>query len=71
MNVIFFEMTDPDKSASATLAANSDVLCERAALTLDNAGAFHDAEVISTALESSLAPGFPDQARTGGSPWQT
>jgi D-lactate dehydrogenase len=61
MEVIFFEMADQDKSATAKLAANSDVLCESAALTRDNAGAFHDAEIISTALESSLAVGLLDQ----------
>ncbi len=61
MKVIFFEMADSDKSAAATLAANSDVLCESDALTRENAGAFHDAEIISTALDSSLAPGLLDQ----------
>ena len=61
MKVIFFEMANSDKSAAATLAANSDVLCESDALTRENAGAFHDAEIISTALNSSLAPGLLDQ----------
>ena len=61
MKVIFFEMADQDKSATTKLAANSDVLCEKAALTRDNAGAFHDAEIISTALNSSFAVGLLDQ----------
>ena len=61
MKVIFFEMADSDKSAIATLAASGDVLCESAALTLENARSFRDAEIISTALDSSLAVGLLDK----------
>ena len=58
MKVIFFEMADCDKSATGTLAENNEVICESAALTRDNVRAFHDAEIVSTAMDSSLDIGF-------------
>jgi D-lactate dehydrogenase len=61
MKVIFFEMADTDKSAIATLAGNSSVLCESAALTRENARAFPDAEIVSTALDSSLVVEVMDE----------
>lgn len=61
MKVIFFEMVDCDKAATGTLAENNEVICESAALTRGNVRAFHDAEIISTAMNSSLDIGLLDE----------